>query len=48
MIGTDPHGKDCSWSDAEDRLGEGGSVGVSEGSDGAKVKVKRLIKRLLQ
>lgn len=28
MIGTDPHGKDCSWSDAEDRFGEGGIVGV--------------------
>lgn len=28
MIGTDLHFKDCSWSNVEDRFGEGGSVGV--------------------
>lgn len=28
MIGTDLHFKDCSWSNVEDRCGEGGSVGV--------------------
>lgn len=28
MTGADPHGKDCSQSNVEDRFGEGGSVGV--------------------
>lgn len=27
-IGADPRGKDCSWSNVEDRFGEGGSGGV--------------------